>query len=204
MNQLVSVLRTNIRIVITVAAVLVLLLVWQLAWMSPKASEVASDRSTAIADQARVTQLDLQIQTLVEESRQVRHLLPYLKRFPSEIPPQPQYGQLVHEIQDLEQETGVSVNPLSVPRIALATTGVTAIPVNMTLSGGHDAILSFLAGLTGSGPHAIERLVTVQSVGLQGNGDVLASSNAPYTAGLSCTAYTTATSPVLAPAGSIG
>jgi Tfp pilus assembly protein PilO len=206
MNRLGELLRNNVVTVSAVGALLVLLLVWQFAWMSPKAAEVASDRQTVVADQVRITQLDLQIETLIQESEQVRHLLPFLRRFPQEIPPQPQYGVLVHEIQNLEQQTGVSVNPLSVPHIQLGTSGVTSIPVNMSVAGSHDGILAFLAGLTGTGPHAIARLVTVQSFALNNGGattDVLAPSSAPYSASLSCTAYTTAVQSVVG-AGSIG
>lgn len=206
MNQVTSFLREQIRIVITVAAVIVLLIVWQFAWMSPKASEVASDHVTAATDQTKITELDLEIETLIQESEQVRHELPYLKRFPEEIPPEPQYGVLVHEIQNLEEQTDVVVNPLSVPQVQLSASGITTVPVNLQLAGGHDAILAFLAGLTGTGPHAIERLVTVQSFSFSGaNPNVLASSDAPYAASISATAFTTAIAPpALSTVGGVG
>ncbi|HTX00716.1 MAG TPA: hypothetical protein VMD59_18190 [Acidimicrobiales bacterium] len=199
MNRLQAALRDNLRIVITIAALIVLLIVWQFGWMSPEAGKINADHAAAATDQTTLDGLRLELAELVRESHEVQRELPYLKRFPTEIPPAPQYGVLVDEIQALEEATNVDVNPLSVSKVPPAASGITAIPVSIQVSGGHDQLIQFLDGLTGTGRHRIKRLVTVQSFDLQGPGpNVLSSSEAQYSASIAATAYTTA---VAAPAG---
>jgi hypothetical protein len=205
-NDLTAFIRLHVRSVATVAGLVVLTMVWWLGWMTPTAHETAAAYQTAANDQTTIIALRGQIARLILESERVRHELPYLKRFPAEIPPSPEYGELAVEIQDLEQETGVQVTSLGLPPATTPAGSVVAtISLGISVSGGHDDLLAFLGGLTGTGPHAIKRLVTVQSFGLNGGqGDVLASNEASYTASIQATAYTTATSASTSPAGGLG
>jgi Tfp pilus assembly protein PilO len=171
--------------------------------MSPEAGKIASDQATAATDQTTLTGLRLQLAELIRESQEVRKELPYLRRFPKEIPPAPQYGQLVHELQNLEEVTDVSVNPIELSKVSLGVSGVTPIPLSLEVSGGHDQILLFLEGLTGTGPYKIQRLVTVQSFSLNGSSpNILAHSEVQYSASIAATAYTTGVAETSTAAGS--
>lgn len=191
MKQLPELLKKNARIVVPVLVVIVLLMVWWFGWMAHESSDAASTDAAIASAQGQVLQLQDQIDALVAEEPKVRADLPFLKRFPKEIPPQPEQGLLIDEIQSLANATSVKLGTVDVPPAAPGTSPVTPIPISVSVSGSQAGVLAFLAGLTGSGPDAIKRLVTVQSVSLSGSGNVLAVTNTPYALELSATAYTT-------------
>lgn len=184
-----------------IGGLIVLLLVWWFAWMAPEQHKLSSVRAQQSADQTTVAQLQAEIAQLQAEAAQVQKSLPYLKKAVTAIPPAPDPGGIVNEIDGLANKTHVTFSSITdntvVPPAATATTtgtptttGVSTIPIQFTISGSHKAVFAFMEGF-----YSLPRLMTISSVALTPGGtnpNILAVNDGQtYTAAFSGTAYTT-------------
>lgn len=173
----------------TIIGVLVLALVWWLAWWSPEGNKLSNAQSQEVSLQQQVTSLDGQIAVLRAESSQVAKELPYLAIFNQALPSLPNQGNLTTELYVLSRQTKTFISDLNDSTI-VPTTGYSTMPISMTLTGSHNAVLAFLKGIYG-----LPRLVTIQAVTLSPPGAApnlnTQSNTTGFSATISGTAYTT-------------
>ena len=79
-------LKSKVVLIVT-GLVIVLLIVWWFAWMTPEASKLTTVQQQVTADSSTVTQLNLELYALKAEKKLVLHELPYLKKVTTAIPP---------------------------------------------------------------------------------------------------------------------
>lgn len=172
-------------VIVSIAGTLVLLVVWWFAWMQPESHKLSGIQAQEQQDLQQVASLRGQLATLRAEQTVVRSDSPFLGMFAAAIPSAPQQPALVVELYHLANRTGVKMQSVTDNTVTPGS-GYSTIPVSISISGGHNGVESFVAGL-----YKLPRLVTIQSLGLSGTGDVNASGSVPYTATISATAYTT-------------
>lgn len=146
-----------------VGGMIVLIIIWWLAWMSPEASKLDTVKAQETSLQAQVVTLNQQITLLKAESKLVQRELPYLSRFQTAIPPTPDIGGLVLQIDQLANKTGVNMTSIS-DNVVVASTvpgGLSTIPVSFTVSGNHKQVFTFLTDF-----YSLPRLITIQSLTL--------------------------------------
>lgn len=173
-------------VAVPLAGMLVLLLAWWFAWMSPEGTKLASVRQQQVTEQQTDTRLMLQLAALRADAARVKHDAPFLKSFAAAIPSAPGAPDLVVAVYRLATQDGVELQSITDDTVSSSGLGYSTVPVALSVSGPHDALLSFVSGLYG-----LPRLLTIQSISLSGTGNLNASSSALYTASISATAYTT-------------
>ncbi len=182
-----------------------LALAWWFAWMSPEGAKLASVRQQQVTQKVTAARLSAELAALRADATHVRKASPFLERFAKAIPDVPDSPAIVEQVYQLAQQDGVTLESITDDTLSATKLGYSTIPVAMSVSGGRDALLGFVAGL-----YRLPRLVTIQSLSLSGSGSVLASGNAKYTASISATAYTTyapsgtSTTAIAASAGTTG
>lgn len=169
----------------SVVGFLVLLIVWWFAWMQPESHKLDGIRQQEQQDQQRVASLRLQLAQLEAEAKVVRASSPFLKYFAAAIPSNPEAPTLVVQLYHLATQMGVKLQSVTDNTVTPAA-GYSTIPLEIAVSGPHDSVFNFVRGL-----YKLNRLVTVQSLGLSGSGDLNASGSGLYSASISATAYTT-------------
>lgn len=165
--------------------VVVLTLTWWFAWMSPEGHKLASIRQQQVSERQVELGLSLRLAALKRETSQVKVAAPFLQRFQLAIPPEPAAPSLVVAVYHLAVRHGVSLQGITDDSV-VAGAGYSTIPVSLSASGPHDNLLAFVRGLYG-----LQRLLTIQSISISGDGNLNSSSGAAYTASISATAYTT-------------
>ena len=186
-------------VLIVTGAVIVLLLVWWFAWMTPEANKLASVQQQATTNRTTVTRLNLELVGLKAEKKRVLSELPFLKKVTKAIPPTPDPPGIVDSLSTLSDKTScdlLSVTPADTP-VGSGVAGLSDIPVSFTISGTHENVFAFLKGF-----YAMTRLMTINSVGLSAgatNPNILAVGDGQtYSMTVSATAYTTYVAPVAA------
>lgn len=175
----------------TIAGVIVLLVIWWFAFMSPEGSKLSSVKAQDASLQSQIAQLNTTIAGLQAQSRLVPSELPYLAKFTTAIPDLPESGVLTEQLFNLMHSTKTFISSLSDSQTASSGSGYSTIPVVITVTGSHDSIVAFLAGL-----YSLPRLVTIQNVAFGSSASqqsgILSPSKSPgFTATISATAYTT-------------
>jgi Tfp pilus assembly protein PilO len=177
----------------TIIGVIVIALVWWLAWMSPEASKLSSVEAKQTQAQGQISALQTEIGSLKAQSTELTKELPYLNFFQSQIPPLPLQGQLTAQLYQLSLQTHTFISALSDNAVSPATTtsaGYSTMPISIQLSGSHNGVSAFLQGL-----YHLQRLVTVQQVSLTPpvqQPNLNSNANAPgFSAAITATAYTT-------------
>lgn len=166
--------------------VVVVAIAWWFAWMRPESSKLASVRRQETEQRALQASLTAELMTLRAEAKQVHRASPFLDRFAKAIPAAPDSPEIVVQVYDLSVQDNVTLQSITDNTIDPTTSGYSTIPVSLSVSGGHDSLLAFLAGL-----YHLPRLLTVQSVSLSGKGSILSSGQESYSASIGATAYTT-------------
>lgn len=169
----------------SIAGVVVLSLLWWFAWMTPEAHKLAAVRQQQVNEQQSEVRLTLKLAQLSAEAKQVHAAAPFLGAFGQAIPASPDAPDLVVAIYRLAVQDGVSLQSVTDNSVVQSGLGYSTIPVALALSGPHDNVLSFVAGL-----YQLSRLLTVQSVALSGSGNLNSSGTSTYTATIAATAYT--------------
>lgn len=172
-------------VIASVVGTLVLLIAWWFAWMQPESHKLTSIHAQEQQDQQQVASLRSELATLQAEQKVVKSASPFLNLFAAAIPPAPEQPSLVVQLYHLANRTGVKLQSVTDNSVSPAT-GYSVIPVSISISGGHNGVERFVAGL-----YKLPRLLTIQSLGLSGTGDLNASGSSPYSATISATAYTT-------------
>lgn len=188
-------LKSKVVLIVT-GSVIVLLLVWWLAWMTPEGSKLSTVQQQVATDKANVSQLNLELATLKAEKKLVLKELPYLKKVTAAIPPTEDPPGIVDEINTLAQKTQCNlqnVTPADTPS-ASGVTGLSLIPVSFSITGSHKHVFLFLSEF-----YALTRLMTINTVSLA------ATSSAPnilavgdgqaYSLAVTADAYTTEAPP---------
>ena len=184
-------------VLITTASVLILLLVWYFAWMSPEGTKLSTVQQQVTADGATVQSLNAELNALVAESKLVKKELPYLKQVTKAIPPNAEQPEIVNQLNALANDTGCklgSVNPADTVAPS-GTTGLSTISVDFGLSGSHKNVFRFLNDF-----YKLQRLMTINTVSLAPAGtspNILAIGDGmQYSLTVTATAYTTYVTPV--------
>ncbi len=180
------------RIILTLGALLLLAGVWYFAWWSPEGHKLASVQQQQLVEQQRVDQLQTSLNILEHENSIVRRYRSFLTFFGSEVPVQPEQGQLVYELGKLERADNVQLTSIDVSTTTPAASGqaLSTIPITMSVTGPHSNVMRFLSDL-----YQLPRLVTIQSVApspTQGTGgayDVLGHDSVPFNLSITGTAY---------------
>ena len=173
----------------TIAGVIVLLLVWWFAWMSPEGNKLSTVNAQESSLQTQISSLNSQIAVLKAQSALVPGELPYLAKFTGAIPNLPESGVLTEQLFGLMNSTKTFISSLNDSTVSPTGTGYSTIPVQIALTGSHDQVINFLKGL-----YTLPRLVTIQSVTLAPPAatNILKPSKAQgFTAAINATAYTT-------------
>ena len=200
MNRLRSVnldlLKSKVVLIVT-ASVLVLLLVWYFAWMSPEGAKLNTVQQQVTSDTAMVQSLNAELTALQAEKRLVLKELPYLKKVTTAIPPNAAQPDIVNQLSTLANDTGCSLGTVSPADTATAsaTPGLSTIPVSFTFTGTHKNVFRFLNDF-----YKLQRLMTINTLALApagANPNILAVGDGQqYTVTVSATAYTTYVAPV--------
>jgi Tfp pilus assembly protein PilO len=154
-------------ILITVGGVIVLILVWWFAWMTPENNKLSAVQAQVTSDQAMVTQLNLKLIGLKADKQYVLKELPYLKKVTTAIPPTMDPPGIVDSVDTLANKTSCTLTSITPSFTAAASTvpGVSAIDVTFTVSGSHRDVFAFLSGF-----YSMKRLMTVNNIGLAPTG----------------------------------
>lgn len=196
MNRLqgvnIGLLKSKVVLIVT-GIVIVLLLVWWFAWMTPEANKLSTVQQQIAQDNTTVTSLSMELIQLKAEAKLVRHELPYLKMVTAAIPPTEDPPGIVDSLNTLANKTGcdlLSVTPANFPSPS-GTAGLSVISVTFSVTGSHKNIFAFLKNF-----YLMTRLMTISNVSLAPGGttpNILdVGDNQPYSMSVSATAYTTA------------
>jgi len=196
MNRLQStnlgLLKSKVVLIVT-GIVIVLLLVWWFAWMTPEANKLSTVQQQIAQDNTTVTSLSQELIQLKAEQKLVLHELPYLKKVTAAIPPTEDPPGIVDSLNTLANKTGcdlLSVTPANFPSPS-GTAGLSDISVTFSVTGSHKNIFAFLKDF-----YAMTRLMTIDNLSLAPGGttpNILdVGDNQPYSMSVSAEAYTTA------------
>ena len=196
MNRLqgvnIGLLKSKVVLIVT-GIVIVLLLIWWFAWMTPEANKLSTVQQQIAQDNTTVTSLSMELIQLKAEAKLVRHELPYLKMVTAAIPPTEDPPGIVDSLNTLANKTGcdlLSVTPANFPSPS-GTAGLSVISVAFSVTGSHKNIFAFLKNF-----YLMTRLMTISNVSLAPGGttpNILdVGDNQPYSMSVSATAYTTA------------
>jgi Tfp pilus assembly protein PilO len=183
-------------VLIATGTVIVLLIVWWFAWMSPEGTKLTSVQQQVTSDQSMVTQLNAELRALQAEKQLVLQELPYLKKVTTAIPPTVDPPGIVDQLYTLAVKTGCKLGSVSTTNTTTpsATAGLATIPVSFTVSGAHRSIFTFLTDF-----YTLQRLITINTVSLSPAGtspNILAIGDGQqYTMTVTAQAYTTLVAP---------
>lgn len=187
------------RIMVTLGAVFLILGVWYFGWWSPEGHKLASVQQQQLTAQQKVDSLQSTLAVIEHEQAIVRKYRSFLTFFGSQVPVQPEQGQLVYMLGKLESSDGVQVSSLDVSTTTPPPTGSTlsTVPITMSVTGPHSNVMKFLSDL-----YQLPRLVTIQSVQpaptdapATGAYNVLGHDSVPFSLSISATAYFSGTIP---------
>ena len=180
------------RVLVAIAGVIVLLIAFWFAWWTPESNKLASVNAQEQTQAAHITTLQAELIQLEHESKFVSQYQSYLAFFSTQVPIQPEEGQLVYDLGRLSNATNVDISDIAANSTAPPAAGETlsTIPVTLTATGSHVAILRFLAGL-----YTMPRLITLQQISPSPESppsatyDVLRHDTEPFTITITGTAY---------------
>ena len=185
-------LKSKVVLIVT-GLVIVLLIVWWFAWMTPEANKLTTVQQQVTADNSMVTQLNMELIALKAEQKLVLRELPYLKKVTAAIPPTEDPPGIVDSLDTLANKTRcdlLSVTPANFPSPS-GVTGLSVITVTFSITGAHKNVFAFLKGF-----YTMTRLMTINNVSLAPGGtnpNIMAVGDGqPYSMTANATAYTTA------------
>jgi len=188
-------LKSKVVLIVT-GVVILLLIVWWFAWMTPESNKLTSVQQQVSSDQTRVTQLNLELESLKAEKKLVIKELPYLKKVTTAIPPTEDPPGIVDSLNNLATATGcdlLSVTPADSPSPS-GVAGLSDIGVSFSIAGSHKDVFQFLKGF-----YRMGRLMTINTVSMSAAGsnpNVLAVNDGQqYSMTVSALAYTTYVTP---------
>jgi Tfp pilus assembly protein PilO len=183
-------------VLIVTGAIIVLLIVWWFAWMTPEANKLSTAQAQVSQDQSNVSNLNLELASLKAEKKLVLKELPYLKKVTTAIPPTEDPPGIVDSLNNLANQTGcslLSVTPSDVPNPSTIA-GLQQISVTFSVTGIHSAVFAFLNGF-----YQMKRLMTISNIALSSTDasqNVLAAGDGQqYNLNVSADAYTTYVAP---------
>ena len=185
------------KIVLGVAGgVIILLIVWWFAWMTPESNKLSTVQAQVTSDQTRVSQLNLELASLKAEQKLVLRELPYLKKVTTAIPPTEDPPGIVDSLNNLATATNCDLTSVT-PADSLSPSGVAGlsdISVSFAVSGTHKSVFEFLKGF-----YSMGRLMTINTISLGAAGsnpNILAVNDGQqYSMEVSAVAYTTYLTP---------
>ena len=108
-----DILKSKVVLIVT-GCVIVLLIVWWFAWMTPEANKLAAVQQQVTTNRTQLTQLNLELAALKAESKLVQKELPFLQKVTAAIPPTEDPPGIVDSLNTLANKTGcdlLSVTP---------------------------------------------------------------------------------------------
>lgn len=183
------------RVLAAIGGILLLLIIFYFAWWSPEGQKLSSVKSQEQAQVTQIATLQANLRQTEEESEFVSKYQTYLTFFSDQVPVLPEEGQLVFELGRLSDAVGVDLTSVNADTTAAPVPPATlsTIPVTMTVTGAHERILRFLAGI-----YSLPRLITIQSIqpsavgagsGPTSSYNVLRHDSVPFSITISGTAY---------------
>lgn len=194
------------RVLAAIGGVLLLLLIFYFAWWSPEGHKLASVDAKKKQQSTQIANLRQNLVLLQHESQYVSQYQTYLTFFSSQVPVQPEEGQLVFQLGSLSIADHVDLTEVSANSTTAAVPPATlsSIPVTLTVTGSHQNVFRFLAGI-----YKLPRLITISNVAptpaasVGGAYNVLRHDSVPFSLTLQGTAYFSGT-PAANPAGTAG
>lgn len=152
------------RVLISIVAVVVLAIVWYLAWWSPESSKLSSVRAQETTEKATIATDRATLAQLTGEAHYDKQYAGFLKVFQTAVPVQPEQGQLVTDLAALEKADKVTIASIDDSTTVPASTGSTlsTIPVTLSVTGPHIDVLKFLSDLYNL--KVAGRLLTIQQL----------------------------------------
>jgi Tfp pilus assembly protein PilO len=158
-------------LLLTVGGLVVLLLIWWFAWMSPESSKLNTVNAQAAQLQTTLNSLNQQIAQLEHESATLKKELPLLKRFTVAVPTTSDAPSIVTDLHNLAKSVP-KLNLLSVTdnTVVAPTTpgGLYVEPVSFSVSGPHSSVATFLTDFYNFSK--MPRLMTIDTLSLQPGG----------------------------------
>lgn len=145
-------------VLISIGVVIVLLVVWWFAWMSPEGNKLATDNAQITTLQSTLNTDQQTLQTEKSHAQDVAQYDKLLAIFSTAVPATADAPQLIVQISDLANATGAVLQNLNVPPGPPAVTPIADIPVQFTLTGTGEQCLKFLQGI-----YVLPRLLTITS-----------------------------------------
>lgn len=184
------------KMLLTLGTLLLLVGVWYFAWWSPEGHKLAAVQSQQLTEQQKVDSLQSTLALIDHETSLVQKYRNFLSFYGSEIPLQPEQGQLVFQLGNLEKSDNVQVTSIDVSTTNPAVSGssLSTVPVTMSVSGPHSNVMKFLSDL-----YQLPRLMTIQTVtpsptsGTTKGYNVLTHDSVPFSLSITGTAYFTGT-----------
>ncbi len=180
---------------ITILLVVVLAIVWYLAWWSPEGGKLKNVNSDIATKQQTVSQLQVEIAGLRSETANNAADTAYESTFSNALPPGPEFDTLTESLYQLSRRTGTQVTSLTANTM-VATTPAPAvpyseIPISMTVTGPRQGVLDFIAGIYN--PQYIPRLMTISTLSLSDSSavNIVKPSKVEFSASITAQAYTT-------------
>jgi Tfp pilus assembly protein PilO len=188
----------RVPVLISIGVVIVVILGWYLFWWSPENSKLSTIDNQVAGLQADYINKTQQLAQINADLAAISKDRNYLSRFAVALPPTADQGQLTQDFFNIQEVTNVTITSLndSTPQAPAPGSLLGTLPVSMTVTGAHDAVIQFLKDIyasqpNGSVPALMPRLVTIQSVTPTpiGPGNVLAHNAAQFSISISATAY---------------
>jgi Tfp pilus assembly protein PilO len=170
-----------------IAAIIGLLLVWWLAWMSPEASKLSSVRAQQASLELQQATLQAQLDGLKLDLKHLHRVNAIVYTVDNAIPSLPQSAQLVNQLFALAKSSGVSLSSVDDTSVVPANGSISTMPVSIAVNTAPGAaVIRFVDGL-----YTLPRLLTVQSLSLSGSGRITDVDAGSFSATIAATAYTT-------------
>jgi Tfp pilus assembly protein PilO len=170
MSQTLSTLRgllKNRRIVLTIGAAAVIVLVWLIAFYAPQGKNLSKYQTQRQQLQQQQAGLEAQLVQLRATSRAVPKLVALQSQLEGLIPPTPDIYNYITLMSNTATASGiqlVSLTPTNTPA-PVAGTDLQSIAVTLTANGTYDDTLGFMKAI-----YALPRLTVINSVTISGGG----------------------------------
>jgi type IV pilus assembly protein PilO len=162
-NEALSGLRNRTMMLILGGAALVLL-IWYVGYFSPAGKHLAAINTQTQGAQTEQAQLNEQLAKLKTYSHETGKLMQLSDRLAAALPPTTDIYNYITALSNAGASAGVSIQSVS-PNIPSVASGVSVIPVDLTVKGNYDQTLAFIKAL-----YNLPRLTFITSVEISGGG----------------------------------
>ena len=157
----------NRTVMIAIAAGLLIVLIWFLAFFSPQGKDLTKYKAQETQLQVQQSALEAQLAQLRATSKAAPQLEALQTQYANLIPPTADIYNYINIMSGTAATAGVhlvSITPASAGSVVPGT-GLQAIPISVVTQGTYDATLSFIKSI-----YALPRLTVINAMTLSGGG----------------------------------